>query len=68
MEDDRAFLPPRGLARLVFVQDGDSDPKETRAKLQSGLRRAKLRDPGLVIQIARCPEGRDSNDVLMGVE
>lgn len=67
MDDDRAFLPPPWVTRLVFVMDGDSDPRETRATLEAGLRRAKLKNPALVTQIAPCPEGRDLNDVLMGV-
>ena len=67
MEDDRAFLPPLGVARLVFVMDGDSDPRDTRAKLEAGLRRAMLHRPGLRGQIVRAPDGKDLNDVLMGV-
>lgn len=66
LEDARAFLPPRGLARLVYVQDGDSDPRDTRATLQAGLRRAMAHDPGLRGQIVRAPDGKDLNDVLMG--
>ncbi len=67
MEDDKAFLPPAGVTRLVFVMDGDSDPVATRATLEAGLRRAMLARPGLRGQIARAPDGKDLNDVLMGV-
>ncbi len=68
MEDDRAFLPPVGVTRLIFVMDGDSDPVATRATLEAGLRRAMLARPGLRGQIVRAPEGKDLNDVLMGVK
>jgi hypothetical protein len=67
MDDERAFLPPVGVTRLVFVMDGDSDPADTRATLQAGLRRAMLARPGLQGQIVRAPDGKDLNDVLMGV-
>lgn len=66
MEDDRAFLPPPGVTRLVFVMDGDSAPGPTRAKLLAGARRAMLLRPGLRAKIAPAPEGFDLNDVLMG--
>ncbi|WP_234822444.1 DUF7146 domain-containing protein [Palleronia aestuarii] len=68
LDDDEAFVPPPWLRRLIFVQDGDSDPRATRAKLQSGLRRAKHHNPGLAIQIVHAGEGVDLNDVLMGKE
>lgn len=64
--DDQAFVPPAGVARLVYVQDGDSDPRDTRAKLEAGLRRAMLLRPGLRGQIAPAPVGLDLNDVLLG--
>lgn len=67
LDDDRAFLPPVGVTRLVFVMDGDSEPRATRATLEAGLRRAMLARPGLRGQIARAPDGKDLNDVLMGV-
>ena len=38
LDDLEAFLPPPDLGRLIFLQDGDSDPKATRAKLEAGLR------------------------------
>lgn len=64
MTDARAFVPPPWVKRLIFIQDGDSDPKATRAKLQSGLRRAMARVPGLIGQIVHAGEGVDLNDVL----
>jgi CHC2 zinc finger len=67
LDDAEAFLPPLGVTRLVYVQDGDSEPKSTRAKLEAGLRRAMKFRPGLRGQIARAPDGKDLNDVLMGV-
>jgi hypothetical protein len=45
--------------------DGDSEPRDTRAKLLAGARRAMLRRPGLRAQIAPCPQGKDLNDVLL---
>ena len=66
MSDSDAFGPPPGLKRLIFVQDGDSDPKATRAKLLSGLRRAMAHFPELRAQIVHAGEGLDLNDVLMG--
>ena len=66
MEDAEAWLPPAWVRRLVFVQDGDSDPRLTRAKLEAGLRRAKIRNPGLRCQIVHPGEGVDLNDIVMG--
>lgn len=68
LDDAEAFVPPPGVTRLVYVMDGDSDPVETRAKMLAGLRRAMARHPGLRGQIAPTPDGKDLNDVLMGVE
>ena len=67
MEDARAFVPPDWVRRLIFVQDGDSDPRTTRAQLEAGLRRAMILRPGLRGQIVHAGEGRDLNDVLLGV-
>lgn len=67
LDDDEAFVPPAWVQRLIFVMDGDSDPRDTRAKLESGLRRAMALRPGLKGQIAPAPNGFDLNDVLMGV-
>lgn len=64
--DDEAFVPPKQIRKLVFVQDGDSDPKLTRAKLEAGLRRAMALRPGLTGAIVHAGEGRDLNDVLRG--
>lgn len=64
--DDEAFVPPPQIRKLVFVQDGDSDPKLTRAKLEAGLRRAMALRPGLTGAIVHAGEGRDLNDVLRG--
>lgn len=66
MSDGAAWLPPRGLKRLILVEDGDSDPRDTRAKLEAGARRAMAHVPGLQAQIVPCPAGRDLNDLLMG--
>jgi hypothetical protein len=64
--DRDAFVPPPGVDRLIYVMDGDSEPKSTRAKLVAGLRRAMALRPGLRGQIAACPSGVDLNDVLLG--
>lgn len=66
MSDEDAFVPPPWIARLIYLQDGDSDPKKTRAQLMSGLLRAKLKNPKLICQIAHAGTGLDLNDVLMG--
>lgn len=67
LDDGEAFVPPPWVARLIFVMDGDSEPRDTRAKLEAGLRRAMALRPGLRGQIAAAPNGFDLNDVLMGV-
>lgn len=64
MTDDRAWLPPAEVSRLVFIQDGDSDPEATRAKLLAGLRRAAAARPGLVAQIVAAAPGCDLNDMI----
>ena len=66
MTDFDAFVPPPSVRRLVFVQDGDSDPRLTRAKLEAGLRRAEACIPGLRIEIVRAADGADLNDMLRG--
>lgn len=66
LDDAEAFVPPPWVKRLIYVQDGDSEPKSTRAKLLAGLRRAMVLQPGLKAQIVHAGEGLDLNDVLMG--
>ncbi|MFG6081613.1 hypothetical protein ACEUZ9_002237 [Paracoccus litorisediminis] len=66
MADADAWLPPAWVKRLIFVQDGDSDPDLTTAKLKAGLRRAMLKRPGLTGAIVHAGKGRDLNDILMG--
>jgi len=66
MSDTAAFVPPAWVRRLVFIMDGDSEPRMTRAKLESGLRRAMAVRPGLVGQIVEAGVGVDLNDVLKG--
>ncbi len=65
LEDAEAFLPPPWVDRLIFVKDGDSDPRDTQAKLEAGIRRAMVKRPGLRGQIVACPDGKDLNDVLL---
>lgn len=64
MSDAAAFVPPTWVKRLVFIMDGDSDPKMTRAQLESGLRRAMALRPGLRGRIVQAGAGVDLNDVL----
>jgi hypothetical protein len=66
LTDTEAFVPPAWVRRLVFIQDGDSETRATRAKLRAGLLRAKHFIPDLQAQIAPCPVGFDLNDVLLG--
>lgn len=65
MQDADAFVPPSWVRRLIYVMDGDSDPRDTRSKLEAGLRRAMVLRPGLVGQLAVTPAGYDLNDLLM---
>lgn len=65
LADDRAWLPPEGVKQLVFIQDGDSDPAATRAKLLAGVRRAMAVRPGLRGWIVAAEAGRDLNDMRM---
>jgi hypothetical protein len=66
MSDKDAFVPPPWIKRLIFIQDGDSDAKATRAKLESGLQRAMAFNSELTCKIVPAPEGADLNDVLLG--
>ncbi|WP_243612944.1 DUF7146 domain-containing protein [Shimia aestuarii] len=66
MGDEEAFVPPPWVKRLIFIQDGDSHPKATRAKLEAGLKRAMALRPGLKAQIVQAGDGVDLNDVLIG--
>ncbi|MFC4733938.1 DUF7146 domain-containing protein [Salipiger abyssi] len=66
MSDAEAFVPPPWVRRLIFIQDGDSDPRATRHKLECGLRRAMALRPGLRGQIVQAGQGVDLNDVLAG--
>lgn len=68
LADPRAFLPPPWVRRLIYVMDGDSEPRHTLAAMQAGLRRALKLRPGLVAQLVRAPQGMDFNDVLMQAE
>lgn len=64
MTDGEAFVPPPWIKRLIFVMDGDSQPAMTRAKLESGLRRAMALVPGLKGEIVTAKPGKDLNDML----
>jgi hypothetical protein len=64
MADRDAFVPPAWVRRLILIQDGDSHPKMTRAKLESGARRAMALRPGLKAQIVHPGAGVDLNDLV----
>ncbi|MEH6834826.1 DUF7146 domain-containing protein [Falsihalocynthiibacter arcticus] len=66
LTDARAFTPPFGLSRLIYLMDGDSAPAATRAKLLSGLRRALHKNPQLRAEIVAAPAGLDFNDLING--
>lgn len=65
LTDDRAFVPPAHVRELILIEDGDSDPRVTRAALLAGARRAMVAIPGLRAKIVPCPRGADLNDVLI---
>lgn len=65
LADLEAWLPPEGVAELIFIQDGDSDPAATEAKLLAGIRRAMAHRPGLRGWIVKAAPGRDLNDMRM---
>jgi len=62
--DTRAFVPPEEIRKLVYLQDGDSAPAMTRAKLEAGLRRAGTVRRGVEGLIAPAPAGQDFNDLI----
>ncbi|GAB5431230.1 MAG: hypothetical protein EpisKO_06000 [Epibacterium sp.] len=64
LTDLRAFLPPACVDHLIYIEDGDSAPKPTRAKLTAGLRRAMNANPSLRAHIARAGDGVDLNDLI----
>lgn len=64
--DKPCFLPPPWIKRLIFIEDGDSDPKMTRAKLECGIRRAQFINPDLEGLIVPTEPGADLNDMLVG--
>ncbi|WP_051202691.1 DUF7146 domain-containing protein [Sediminimonas qiaohouensis] len=67
LDDRDAFLPPEWVEHLIFIQDGDSEPRSTRAKLLSGLRRARACRPRVErVSIVHAGDGIDLNDALMG--
>lgn len=66
MSDHDAFVPPAWVKRLIYIQDGDSEPRLTRAILEAGCRRAMIVCAGLQAQIVHAGEGVDLNDVLLG--
>jgi hypothetical protein len=63
MADPEAFVPPAWVRRLILIEDGDSDPVATRAKLESCARRAMALRPGLEAEIVPMPRGLDLNDL-----
>ncbi len=67
LEDERAFVPPEGVRRFIFIMDADGKIEETRTKLEAGLRRAKAQCSTCQrFQIVEPAKGQDLNDMLMG--
>ena len=64
LTDEGAFVPPASVSHLIFIQDGDSEEKMTRAKLTAGLRRAMNANPYLRGHIVRAGAGVDLNDLV----
>jgi hypothetical protein len=64
--DHPAFCPPPWVKRLIYVEDGDSNPKKTRAQMLCGLRRAQALRPGLRAELVPGIRGFDMTDVLNG--
>ena len=65
LADAEAFTPPPWVRQLILIEDGDSEPRMTRARMMACARRAMARVPGLVGRVVPCPAGRDLNDVLL---
>lgn len=65
MTDKDAFVPPPWVRELIFIRDGDSEPRMTAARMLAGCRRAMKLRPGLRAWVVPVPEGWDMNDVLM---
>lgn len=61
-----AFLPPPWVKREIYIEDGDSNAKRTRALMECGLRRAQAQRPGLIAELMPGVRGFDLNDVLNG--
>lgn len=68
MDDAEAFVPPPWVERLIYIQDGDSEPRHTRATLEAGCRRAMILRAGLQAQIVHAGDGVDLNDILLGAD
>lgn len=66
MSDTKAFVPPDWVSGLIYIQDGDSAPGPTRAKLEAGLRRAMRLRPGITAQIVHPGGDFDLNDLGRG--
>lgn len=64
LTDRKAFVPPEGITRLVFLQDGDSAHAPTLASLEAGIRRAMTLRKGLRGLIVPAAPGMDFNDML----
>lgn len=64
MTDKDAFIPPMETKQLIYIQDGDSDPEPTYAKMMCGLRRAMRSIPELKTKIVHPGEGVDLNDLI----
>jgi hypothetical protein len=68
LTDTRAFVPPDWVDRFVLLEDGDSEPVSTRAKLMCAVRRAQHAKPGRTAAIVAAGTGHDFNDILTGAQ
>ncbi|MEL6953687.1 MAG: hypothetical protein AAFN09_12000 [Pseudomonadota bacterium] len=64
LSDAQAFIPPPWVRRLFLIQDGDSNPTMTQAKLQACALRAQAARPGLACYVIEAAPGCDLNDML----
>jgi len=60
----KAFVPPSGVDNYWLILDGDSEPRQTRAQLVAGARRAMRLRPGLAAHIVPADAGLDLNDMI----
>jgi hypothetical protein len=65
LNDTKCFLVPAWVQDLTLLGDGDSDPEQTRAAMTRAAKRAKARNPAIVVRIAWPRIRGDFNDLVM---